>query len=231
MLPGSYVGRGAGAQVLLTVTDTGVGMSGDTKARLFEPFFTTKDPGFSPGLGLATVHGIVKQCGGYVWVQSAEGEGTSVRVYLPYERPAAVAAPSVAAAEVSPVRGGTESVLLVEDDPSVLFLARRVLQRFGYRVHTASNADEAIGVTADLTSAPDLLVTDVVLPGQTGPVLAQSLRRAHPELRVLYISGYTHEAVRGPALDPGCAVLAKPFSPEEFAGRVREILDAPAGPA
>lgn len=226
ILPGSQVDRAAGAQVLLTVTDTGSGMTPDTKARLFTPFFTTKDPDESPGLGLATVHGLVRQLGGYVWVQSEVGQGTTLRIYLPVAGTSApLAAPP--APDVRPVMGGDETILFVEDEPTILNLGRRLLEGFGYRVLTAGSAAEATAIAAEQGREVDLLLTDIVMPGQHGPDLAEELLLEHPHLRVLCVSGHPQGA--GPVKEGThrFQTLEKPFTADELARSVREALDAP----
>lgn len=230
-LPGSSVDRGAGAQVLLSVTDTGTGMTPDTKAQLFRPFFTTKDPDESPGLGLATVYGLVRQLGGYVWVDSEVNRGTTVRVYLPVTGSTASdepleAAPPAPAGE-PPVRGGHETILLVEDEPTILHLGRRLLEGFGYRVLAAGSAAEATALAAERGREVDLLLTDVVMPGQHGPDLAEELLMDLPHLRVLCISGHPAGTAPRGRLEAGhrFPTLLKPFTADELARKVREVLD------
>ena len=216
--PGSYV--------LLAVSDTGTGMDAATMSRIFEPFFTTKETGKGTGLGLATVYGVVKQSGGYIWVYSEPGQGTSFKVYLPRVTEApqpAPAAPTRAAALM-----GSETVLLVEDDEMVRNLARRMLEARGYTVLSASRGEDALGVVERHDGPIDLLVTDVVMPGMSGRSVAQRLLGLRPGLKVLYLSGYTDDAiVRHGMLEPGIAFLQKPFSADALARKVREVLDAP----
>ena len=218
-----------GPYVMLAVTDTGAGMDAATRARAFEPFFTTKPKGKGTGFGLATVYGIVDQSGGGVALSSAVGHGTSVRIYLP-----ATTADEDAVRPAAPVirkdAGGTETLLLVEDNESVRDLAARALRRRGYTVHEARTAEEAIEWSATTKMKPDLLVTDVVMPGLSGPNLAARLLHQNPRLRVLYMSGYTDDAaaVHG-AFWGGVPLLQKPFTPSKLAERVRLALDASAG--
>ncbi len=232
LMPGSFVDRAAGAQVLLTVTDSGTGMTPDTKARLFEPFFTTKSRDEASGLGLATVYGIVRQLGGYVWVQSDVGQGTTVRVYLPVAgSPAAEPKPDPEPAGSVELPGGGETILLVEDDPAILQLARRLLEGFGYRVLPAASAAEATALAAEHGAEVDLLVTDVVMPGQHGPDLAEELLAEHSRLQVLCVSGHLRADGRVPWTGRSFPTLAKPFTAEELARKVRQVLDGAVPPA
>src|SRR2546421_3075940 len=212
-----------GPYVLLAVSDTGTGMDAATLSRIFEPFFTTKEKGKGTGLGLATVYGVVKQSGGYIWVYSEPGQGTSFKVYLPRVAEAPEPArPDVAAA--APLRG-SETVLLVEDDEMVRNLTRRMLAGRGYTVLTASRGEDAMGVVERHAGSIDLLVTDVVMPGMSGRALAQRLLAMRPGLKVLYLSGYTDDAiVHHGMLEPGVAFLQKPFSADVLARKVREVL-------
>jgi signal transduction histidine kinase/ActR/RegA family two-component response regulator len=220
-----------GRYVMLAVTDTGVGMDRADQAHIFEPFFTTKGPGQGTGLGLATVYGIVKQSGGHVWFYSEPGRGTCFKIYFP--------AVWEAAADLAPPPGsgrseGHETILLVEDEPAVRVLAREVLSLNGYRVLAAAGADEAHRLCAgrgDEADAIDLLITDVVMPGTSGRELAEALLAQRPGLRVLYISGYTADAiVRHGILHESLPFLSKPFSPQALTRKVREVLDGSAAP-
>jgi two-component system cell cycle sensor histidine kinase/response regulator CckA len=212
-----------GAYVALTVTDTGTGMTPQVQARLFEPFFTTKEPGRGTGLGLATVNGIVARCGGSVDVHSEVGKGTSFTVYFP--RAAAAEMVVEAAPLVARRRAGPETVLVVEDDRELREVARRLLQRQGYTVLVAANADEALQLFAHDGSI-DVLVTDVVMPGASGVELTRQLVDRRPGLKVIYMSGYTEEAiVQHGVLNPGVALLHKPFTAETLGRKIREVLD------
>lgn len=214
-----------GRYVALSVTDTGHGMDEATLSHLFEPFFTTKEKGKGTGLGLSTVYGIVRQSGGDVAVESAPGRGTRFTVYLPRTdgRPES-AAPATDALHPS---GGSETVLLVEDEAPVRALFAKTLRNAGYRVIEARNGEEALDASLRYDKPIDLLVTDVVMPGMNGRQLATRLETLRPSLQVLYISGYTNDAISGSGLlAPGVAFLQKPFTPSELARRVRALLDA-----
>ena len=215
-----------GDYIMLAVSDSGIGMDETVKTRLFEPFFTTKAVGAGTGLGLATVYGIVKQSGGYIWVYSEPGHGATFKVYLPR-----VQAPveEVKQAPLPAVNlGGTETILLAEDEELLRPLARELLVRLGYRVIEATNAAEALDLARAHPEEIHLLVSDVVMPGQSGLQLARQLATERPDMKVLYMSGYTDEAiVRHGLLDPGTNFLQKPFTPNVLARKVREVLDAP----
>ncbi|MGL4554536.1 MAG: response regulator, partial [Gemmataceae bacterium] len=212
-----------GVYAVLTVRDTGVGMDEATRARLFEPFFTTKEVGKGTGLGLATVYGIVKQSAGHVAVESRPGGGTCFRIFLPAAdgdpQPAAPAAP----------RGhpcGAETVLLVEDEPEVRRLTAHVLRHCGYTVVEADGGEQALETLAGMVPAPALLVTDVIMPGMSGPAVAAAARRVHPGLRVLFLSGYPREELGRCGLPEGGADLVqKPYSMSDLAHKVRDVLD------
>ena len=215
----------SGPHVLLAVSDTGTGMDEATRARIFEPFFTTKEPGKGTGLGLATVYGIVKQSGGNIWVYSEPGGGTTFKIYLPVaegeeEREGA---PALAA---SP-RGGDETILLVEDEEDLREVVRESLQVFGFTLLEARHGGEALLIAERHPGPIHLLVTDVIMPTMNGAELARRLAPLRPEMDVLYVSGYTDEAiVHHGVLEPGTAFLQKPFSPEQIVRKVREVLDA-----
>jgi PAS domain S-box-containing protein len=215
----------SGDYVMLAVSDSGIGMDETVKTRLFEPFFTTKGVGAGTGLGLATVYGIVKQSGGYIWVYSEPGHGATFKVYLPR-----VQAPvdEIKQAPLPAVNlGGTETILLAEDEELLRPLARELLVRLGYRVLEATNAAEALDLARAHPEEIHLLVSDVVMPGQSGLQLARQLSAERPHMKVLYMSGYTDEAiVRHGLLDPGTNFLQKPFTPTVLARKVREVLDS-----
>jgi len=213
-----------GDYVCLAVTDSGMGMDEATQAHLFEPFFTTKEVGKGTGLGLATVYGIVKQSGGYIWVYSEPQRGTTVKVYLP--RVPGTAEPPLPAPEPPALRGGHETVLLVEDATPVRTLARRALEARGYTVLDAADGPSAIELSRRHSGVIDALVTDVVMPGMSGRELAERLAPTRPEMKVLYTSGYTDDAmVRQGVLSAGVAFLQKPFVPDTLARKVRDVLD------
>jgi CheY-like chemotaxis protein len=202
-------------------------MSRETMARMFEPFFTTKEQGRGTGLGLSTVYGIVKQSGGDIWVYSEPGEGTTFKIYLPrVEEPAGVAA------EVAPKaynHGGSETILLVEDDETLRVLARRILLSRGYTVLEARDGEEALAICEQPATRIDLVATDAVMPKMNGRVLAERVAMLRPGLRVLFMSGYTDDdMLRRGIVDPRMAFLQKPFTPEALARKVRDVLDGAA---
>ena len=212
-----------GRYAVLSVTDTGTGMSDEVKNHIFEPFFTTKDPGKGTGLGLATVYGIVKQSGGHIEVETAPERGTTFRVYLPgFDAP--VGADQRADGGAAPAGG--ETVLLVEDDARVRKLTHRLLQQLGYTVLVAGGTEEALRVAAESPAPVDLLLTDVVMPGANGRVLAERLAARCPGVRVVFMSGYTDDAVVRHGVEYARVnFLHKPFSPEALGHKVREVLD------
>ncbi len=212
----------AGEYVLLEVQDTGAGMDEGTLPRIFEPFFTTKPQGKGTGLGLASVYGIVRQSGGAITADSTQGQGTVFRVYLPR------VAPDNVTEEVPPLprtEAGTETILLVEDEPALMCVGQRILQAVGYTVLAASDAEDALRQAGAWPGPIDLLLTDVIMPGDTGPVLAYRLLRQRPGVRVLYMSGYAGDELgEHGVLEPGVALLQKPFTARELAARVRDAL-------
>jgi CheY-like chemotaxis protein len=212
---------------VLSISDTGVGMDAETQARIFEPFFTTKEAGKGTGLGLATVYGIIKQSGGSVWVYSEPGQGAVFKVYLPQaEEPAETPWPALDS-ESTP--GGSETLLIVEDQDEVRELARDILEQHGYTVLDAGDGDTAWRLFESHREQVDLLLTDVVMPGSSGRALADRVTSARPEVKVLYMSGYTDQAiVHHGVLEQGIAYLEKPFSIDSLTRAVRSTLDARA---
>jgi CheY-like chemotaxis protein len=218
-----------GEYVLLKVSDTGHGMTAEVKQRLFEPFFTTKAANKGTGLGLATCHNIVQQCKGFIEVESEPGQGTTFRVYFPrIYKPLSVAATRDPSGSLP---RGTERLLLVEDDRSLRIVAHRILQAQGYEVLTAANGLEALQVVNQAGNAPiRLVVTDVVMPEMGGMQMAEWLKANDPELKILFTSGYTDEAIaQHGSLDASMAFLPKPYTPMMLARKVRAVLDNPAG--
>jgi two-component system cell cycle sensor histidine kinase/response regulator CckA len=214
----------AGTYVLLSVSDTGVGMDPVTQARLFEPFFTTKEKGRGTGLGLATVYGIVKQSAGFIWVYSEPGHGSAFKIYLPRVHEA----PQVAPVQTSSELRGSETILVAEDAQGVRAVVQNVLKRHGYTVLQASDGRAALDLVASHPEPIDLLITDVIMPGMSGRQLADRLRELRAGMKVLFVSGYTDDAIiRHGMLEPGIAFLQKPFTPESLAAKVRQVLDAP----
>jgi PAS domain S-box-containing protein len=220
--PGNYV--------MLAISDTGAGMDSETQSHIFEPFFTTKGPK-GTGLGLSTVYGIVKQSGGYIWVYSEAGKGTTFKIYLPRvaepaESPAQVAVPAESAAEP-----GTETILLVEDEANLRYLARQFLEKQGYRVIEAADGAVAMQIVVAHEGTIHLLLTDVIMPGMNGRELAQRISEIRPNVKILYMSGYTENVIgRNGTLDAGVRLLQKPFSLHNLKNKVREVLDSSAFP-
>jgi CheY-like chemotaxis protein len=214
--PGSYV--------MLAVSDTGEGMTPETHERIFEPFFTTKEMGRGTGLGLSTVYGIVKQSGGHIWTYTEVGHGTTFKIYLPRTEEAPDSDPSRRASASS--ISGNESILLVEDDQTLRELANSILTSCGYSVLAARDAQEALQICEQRSSSIHLLLTDVIMPGISGRALAQVLLAKNANIKILYMSGYTENAiVHHGVLGPGTHFLQKPFTPSILAGKVREVLD------
>ncbi|MEO8593458.1 MAG: ATP-binding protein [Candidatus Solibacter sp.] len=220
---GHHIGVQPGRYVMLAVSDTGMGMDAATKLRLFEPFFTTKEKGKGTGLGLSIVYGIVKQNGGEILVYSELGRGTVFKIYLPAIDAAAEAL--VRAGDGDVVVPATETVLLVEDDPQVRGLTRTILTRLGYRVFEADSADQAMNISATLVGPLDLLLTDVVMPQVNGTELARQMQAARPDVRVLYMSGYTDSGVIDQGmLSADTPFIQKPFTAELLNRKIREVL-------
>jgi two-component system, cell cycle sensor histidine kinase and response regulator CckA len=221
-----HVGVTPGPHILLTVTDTGRGMDLQTQSRMFEPFFTTKELGKGTGLGLATVFGIVRQSGGTIWVSSAIGQGTSIQVYLPMADRTAVVRPPPDPPNNQNLRGD-ETILLVEDDDRVRLLARTILRRYGYNVIDARGGGDALLLCEQYASPIHLLLTDVVMPRMSGRKLAERLLQVRPDMKVIYMSGYTDDAVvRHGVFHSTLAFIEKPITPEAMATKVRECLDS-----
>jgi two-component system cell cycle sensor histidine kinase/response regulator CckA len=212
-----------GPHVMLSVTDTGCGMDAKTKAHIFEPFFTTKEFGKGTGLGLSTVYGIVKQSGGSVWVYSEVGIGTTFKIYLPCVSSVLEIAPP--SDKPDKIERGSQTILIVEDEAALLEVTHQSLDAVGYTVLAALGPVEAIRISEGYLGPIHLMVTDVIMPGMSGAQLASRLSVARPEMKVLYVSGYTDDTiVRHGVLDPGLAFLQKPFSPKTLARKVGEVL-------
>jgi two-component system, cell cycle sensor histidine kinase and response regulator CckA len=212
-----------GPYILLAVSDTGTGMDQETQARIFEPFFTTKEQGKGTGLGLSTVYGVVKQSGGFIWVYSELGKGTSFKIYLPrVDQPIDAAGAALSYAEVP---RGTETVLLAEDEADVRELAREFLEAAGYTVIEARNGQEALKLAAERADEIDLLVSDLVMPGMTGQQLAALLQQQDPSLRVIFMSGYSeHAAAEAAQAGSSVRILTKPFNRMALLRTIREVL-------
>jgi CheY-like chemotaxis protein len=220
---GPNVDLRSGSYVVLAISDTGMGMSPETVTHLFEPFFTTKAPGKGTGLGLATAYGIVKQSGGAISVYSEPGQGTTVKIYLP----SAAAKPAAEAIEQAPASAqrGNETILVLEDEARVRKLICEVLAGRGYHVLEAVRGEEAIRLAREHKGRIHLLLADVVMPEMSGPQALEQIRARHPNMKVLFMSGYTDEAmVHHGILDSGVPFLQKPFLPETLARKVREVL-------
>jgi signal transduction histidine kinase/ActR/RegA family two-component response regulator len=218
-----HIGVKPGSYVMLSVNDTGAGMTQEVKERIFEPFFTTKEMGKGTGLGLSTVYGIVKQSGGNIWVYSEPGKGTTFKIYLPrVDEPLEERKER----EIQEVPMGSETVLVVEDEEAVRKLAARLLKKQGYKVLEAPDGGQAIILCEKYHEPIHLILSDVVMPGMSGRRLAEQLKEIHPEVKVLYMSGYTDNAIlHHGVLEPGINFLQKPFTVDGLARKVREALD------
>jgi CheY-like chemotaxis protein len=218
-----------GKYVMLAVSDSGIGMSQQTIAHIFEPFYTTKESGSGTGLGLSTVYGIVKQSGGYIWVYSEPGKGSTFKVYLPRAEDPVEQLETIQSPALQTQRGW-ETILLVEDEEAVRELIRTVLTEYGYDVLPARDPEHAIKLAKSYARDIHMLLTDVVMPGMSGRELANSVSLRRPGIRVLFMSGYTDNVITtGGMLEKGLAFLQKPFSPGILVNKVREVLTpAPA---
>jgi CheY-like chemotaxis protein len=216
----------AGSYVMLAMTDTGIGMSEEVKARVFEPFFSTKGVGQGTGLGMATCYGIIKQSDGHINIYSEPARGTTLRIYLPQveQQTRSTALPRLKSPDLP---RGTETILLAEDDPSLLEMAATLLRRLGYTVLTAANGIEALNLKNQRDIGHiDLLFTDVVMPHMSGKELSDRIRAIYPRTKILFTSAYTESAiVHQGILGDGVMLLQKPFTPSTLANKVREVLD------
>jgi len=219
LIPGRYV--------VLGVQDTGCGMDRDTQSRIFEPFYTTKELGKGTGLGLATVYGIVKQSGGYIWVYSELNQGTLFKVYLP--RVDESVQPAKKNEPEAVVRESCETILLAEDSVSLREMAREYLESVGYVVLEAASGREALQKAKEFDGPIHLLLTDIVMPEMSGPELARHMTELRPEIKIIFTSGYTNDAIaRQGVLDPAVAFIQKPYRPKALARKIQEVLDVPA---
>lgn len=215
VIPGEYI--------LLNVRDNGCGMDEETQSHMFEPFFTTKESGKGTGLGLATVYGVIKQSGGFIWVESSPGNGASFKVYLPQVEEAPVVQHKMESPAILSL--ATQTILLVEDEQSLRKLTHKILQDVGYNVLEAKDASQAVEVAGGMKSDIHLLLTDIIMPGLSGRALAEKLCPVRPEMKVLYMSGYTDgEIAPKGVLDPNMVILRKPFKSEELTRTVRQVL-------
>jgi PAS domain S-box-containing protein len=218
-----------GDYIMLSISDNGMGMDSETQSHIFEPFFTTKGPK-GTGLGLSTVYGIIKQSGGYVWVFSEPGKGTTFKIYLPRVAERAEPAQVVASDEAAITEPGTETVLLAEDEANLRYLARQFLEKQGYTVLEAADGARALQIALAHQGSIHLLLTDVIMPGMNGRELAQRISEIRPKTKVLYMSGYTENVIgHNGTLDAGVRLLQKPFTLRELRNKVREVLDSKPG--
>jgi two-component system, cell cycle sensor histidine kinase and response regulator CckA len=218
-------GAVAGCYTRLTVSDTGIGMDTGTRARIFEPFFTTKEHGKGTGLGLATVYGIVKQSGGWIWVDSQQGQGTTFEIYFPRVEDQVFESPRQTTAALPATPNGTETVLVVEDQDGIRELIEESLRRKGYAVFSAADGEEALRIVRERVDPIHLLVTDMVMPNMGGRELAQHLKQVCPRMKVLFMSGYPEHSAD--PTSPPAVVLQKPFSLDTLGCKVRNALDQP----
>ncbi|MCK5033783.1 MAG: response regulator, partial [Calditrichia bacterium] len=206
-----YLAMSIGEKIFISIHDTGIGIPTDLRDKIFEPFFTTKDKEKGTGLGLSTVYGIVKQHNGYIYVYSEPGSGTTFKIYLP------VAAHEDVQTDKREARhkpGGTETMLIVEDEPSIRELVVKVLQPLGYKLLTAANGKEALQISADFAGDIPLILTDVIMPGLNGRELAESIEKERPDTKVIFMSGYTDDVISSyGVLDPGVNFIQKPLAP------------------
>jgi len=220
----THVDMKPGPHVLLAISDSGTGMTQEVKSHLFEPFFTTKGEGKGTGLGLATVYGIVKHSEGSILVYSEVGEGATIEIYLP--RTEAVEVPEAPVEVLVEQRAAGETILLVEDNHSVRVLAEQVLEELGYTVLVAEDGRTALELVGDHQDPIHLLLTDVVMPGISGRVLAEQLLQSYPELKILFMTGYSEETIaRYNGITARISLIQKPFNPQQLARKVRKALD------
>jgi two-component system cell cycle sensor histidine kinase/response regulator CckA len=216
----------AGRYVMLSVADNGVGMNRDTKEHAFDPFFTTKEAGKGTGLGLATVYGIVKQSGGYVWIYSEPALGTTLKLYFPEVSASAAFSTSEPRAPSKDTKRGSETILLVEDEDAVRGITSRILEKQGYRVIAAQHGREAMEIASQESGIIDLVLTDVVMPGMNGRGLVERLTGIRPRIKSLYMSGYTDDdIIRRGFIEPSKSFLQKPFTSDNLLHTVRKVLD------
>jgi two-component system cell cycle sensor histidine kinase/response regulator CckA len=220
----SHVDVKQGPYVMFSVSDTGVGMTTEVRERIFEPFFTTKEKGKGTGLGLSTTYGIVKQSGGHIWVYSEQGKGTAFKIYLPRVNEPLEDIRKEVLKEKLP--HGNETILVVEDEEEVRKLTAKILERQGYRILETSNGDDALLACERRKGPIHLMLADIVMPGMSGSELAKLLKPLYPEIKILYMSGYTDNAiVRHGVLEKRVNYIQKPFTTEGLARKVREVLD------